>query len=188
MSSIVQKLAKRGAKLHFCYEAGPTGYEFYRQLTEMGHDRVVAAPALIPKRPGDRVKTNRRDAISLARLHRAGELTAVWVPDRGMRLTAISCGPEKQPRRLKSGATAASVVPPSTWPSLRAAHPGRWHIAVAIDSEFEHPAHSIVSRNLPGIEDAEVRLKRLIDLISETVKSWTMALSSKPIRRYEACR
>ncbi|RWE64406.1 MAG: IS110 family transposase, partial [Mesorhizobium sp.] len=79
VSSIVQKLAKRGAKLHFCYEAGPTGYELYRQLTEMGHDRVVVAPALIPKRPGDRVKTNRRDAVSLARLHRAGELTAVWV-------------------------------------------------------------------------------------------------------------
>jgi transposase len=83
VSSLVHKLAKRGAKLHFCYEAGPTGYELYRQLTAMGHDCVVVAPALIPKRPGDRVKTNRRDAVSLARLHRAGELTAVWVPDRG---------------------------------------------------------------------------------------------------------
>ncbi|MBW9092050.1 transposase, partial [Rhizobium wenxiniae] len=49
----------------------------------MGHDCVVVAPSLIPKRPGDRVKTNRRDAVSLARLHRAGELTAGWVPDRG---------------------------------------------------------------------------------------------------------
>ncbi|MGO7778313.1 IS110 family transposase, partial [Rhizobium johnstonii] len=72
-----------GAKLHFCYEAGPTGYELYRQLIEMVHDCVFVAPALIPKRPGDRVKTNRRDAVSLARLHRAGELTPVWVPDRG---------------------------------------------------------------------------------------------------------
>ena len=67
VSSLVHKLAKRGAKLHFCYEAGPTGYELYRQLTAMGHDCVVVAPALIPKRPGDRVKTNRRDAVSLAR-------------------------------------------------------------------------------------------------------------------------
>ena len=83
VTSIVEKLAKRGAALHFCYEAGPTGYELYRQLTGMGHDCVVVAPSLIPKRPGDRVKTNRRDAVSLARLHRAGELTAVWVPDRG---------------------------------------------------------------------------------------------------------
>jgi transposase len=52
-------------------------------LSALGHDCIVVAPSLIPKRPGDRVKTDRRDAVSLARLHRAGELTAVWVPDPG---------------------------------------------------------------------------------------------------------
>jgi transposase len=83
VAAMVKKLSKGGAKLHFCYEAGPTGYGLYRQLIELGHDCVVVAPSLIPKRAGDRVKTNRRDAISLARLHRAGELTAVWVPDEG---------------------------------------------------------------------------------------------------------
>src|SRR5215217_7608011 len=81
--SMVDKLATRGARLHFCYEAGPTGYDLHRQIIAMGHDCVVVAPSLIPKRPGDRVKTNRRDAVSLARLHRAGELTSVWVPDAG---------------------------------------------------------------------------------------------------------
>lgn len=81
VASTVAKLAKRGAKLHFCYEAGPTGYDLYRQINALGHECQVVAPSLIPKRPGDRVKTNRRDAVSLARLHRAGELTAVWVPD-----------------------------------------------------------------------------------------------------------
>ncbi len=81
VASMVTKLAKQGAKLHFCYEAGPTGYELYRQIIELGHCCEVVAPSLIPRRPGDRVKTNRRDAVSLARLHRAGELTAVWVPD-----------------------------------------------------------------------------------------------------------
>lgn len=81
--SMVDKLAARGARLHFCYEAGPTGYDLYRQIIAMGHDCVVVAPSLIPKRPGDRIKTNRRDAASLARLHRAGELTSVWVPDAG---------------------------------------------------------------------------------------------------------
>ena len=80
-AALVAKLAKRGAKLHFCYEAGPTGYDLYRQIIELGHECVVVAPSLVPKRPGDRIKTNRRDAVSLARLHRAGELTAVWVPD-----------------------------------------------------------------------------------------------------------
>jgi transposase len=83
VASMVAKLSKRGAKLHFCYEAGPTGYGLYRQIIELGHDCVVVAPSLVPRRPGGRVKTNRRDAVSLARLHRAGELTSVWVPDEG---------------------------------------------------------------------------------------------------------
>ena len=78
---LVGKLASRYDKLHFCYEAGPTGYGLYRQIRELGHDCTVAAPLLIPKRPGERIKTNRRDAVTLARLLRAGELTAVWVPD-----------------------------------------------------------------------------------------------------------
>jgi transposase len=83
VASMVDKLSRRGAKLHFCYEAGPTGYGHFRQIVELGHECVVVAPSLVPKRPGDRVKTNRRDAMSLARLHRAGELTSVWVPDEG---------------------------------------------------------------------------------------------------------
>ena len=78
---LVRKLADRYETLHFCYEAGPTGYGLYRQIIALGHDCTVVAPSMIPRRPGDRVKTNRRDAQGLARLHRAGELTAVWVPD-----------------------------------------------------------------------------------------------------------
>lgn len=82
-ASMVNTLSRRGAKVHFCYEAGPTGYCLYRQIVEPGHDCVVVAPSLVPKRAGDRGKTNRRDAMSLARPHRAGELTSVWVPDEG---------------------------------------------------------------------------------------------------------
>src|SRR6202022_1393114 len=72
----------KNERLTFCYEAGPTGYELYRQIKSLGQECIVVAPSLIPKKPGDRVKTNRRDALSLAKLLRAGELTAVWVPDR----------------------------------------------------------------------------------------------------------
>ena len=68
-------------ELRFCYEAGPTGYALYWQLTRMGAPCVVVAPTLVPVKAGDRVKTDRRDALKLARNHRAGELTAVWVPD-----------------------------------------------------------------------------------------------------------
>src|SRR3954471_2708385 len=59
----------------------PGGYRFQRQLTAAGHGCVVVAPSLIPRKPGDRIKTDRQDATNLAKLHRAGELTPVWVPD-----------------------------------------------------------------------------------------------------------
>ena len=81
-AKLVRKLASKYERLTFCYEAGPTGYELYRQIKSLGQECIVVAPSLIPKKPGDRVKTNRRDAVSLAKLLRAGELTAVWVPDR----------------------------------------------------------------------------------------------------------
>ena len=78
---LAEKLGGGGRQLHFCYEAGPCGYGLHRQLSELGHDCVVVAPSLIPVKAGDRVKTDRRDAMMLAKLLRAGELTAVWVPD-----------------------------------------------------------------------------------------------------------
>ena len=81
IGKLCDRLRRPGKTLAFCYEAGPCGYGVYRQLTDIGHRCDVVAPSLIPTKPGDRVKTNRRDATMLARLHRAGELTPVWVPD-----------------------------------------------------------------------------------------------------------
>nr|WP_306601168.1 IS110 family transposase [Geothrix sp. 21YS21S-2] len=78
---LVRQLRKDGATLSFCYEAGPCGYILYRQLLALRLECQVVAPSLIPRKPGDRVKTDRRDSLTLARLHRAGELTAIWVPD-----------------------------------------------------------------------------------------------------------
>jgi transposase len=80
-AKLVRKLAAKYKRLTFCYEAGPTGYGLHRQIENLGFECLVVAPSLIPKRPGDKVKTNRRDALSLAKLLRADELTAVWVPD-----------------------------------------------------------------------------------------------------------
>ena len=80
----VAKMAKRLSKhgeLEFCYEASGCGYGIYRQLVELGHRCTVVAPSLIPRKPGERIKTDRRDSEKLAVLHRAGDLTAVWVPD-----------------------------------------------------------------------------------------------------------
>jgi transposase len=81
LDRLLRKLGGEGMTLRFCYEAGPCGYGIQRRLSAQEHECVVVAPSLIPKRAGDRVKTDRRDAASLAKLHRAGELTAVWVPD-----------------------------------------------------------------------------------------------------------
>ena len=81
MRKLIAKLAAKYSRLTFCYEAGPTGYGLYRLIKSLGYECIVVAPSLIPKKPGDRVKTNRRDAVSLTKLLRAGELTAVWVPD-----------------------------------------------------------------------------------------------------------
>ena len=82
VSKLVERLSKTdGERLRFCYEAGPCGYGLHRQITDLGHECAVVAPLLIPRKAGDRIKTDRRDAVMLAKLHRAGELTAVWVPD-----------------------------------------------------------------------------------------------------------
>ena len=80
----VRKLVKKLGppdQLRACYEAGPTGYVLYWQLTALGVQCDVVAPTLVPVKAGDRVKTDRRDALKLARSHRSGDLTAVWVPD-----------------------------------------------------------------------------------------------------------
>jgi len=82
IEQLAQRLRVRYGVMTFVYEAGPCGYEVQRQLTALGHTCVVIAPALTPRRPGDRVKTDRRDAEKLARLYRAGELTVIRVPTR----------------------------------------------------------------------------------------------------------
>ncbi|MCF6219427.1 MAG: IS110 family transposase [Gammaproteobacteria bacterium] len=79
---LVKNLCPDGEMLSFCYEAGPCGYEVYRQISQLGHHCSVVAPSLIPLKPGERVKTDRRDSEKLSRLDRAGELTPVWVPDQ----------------------------------------------------------------------------------------------------------
>ncbi len=80
VAKLIRKLGG-SEQLRACYEAGPCGYVLYWQLTTLGVAGDVVAPTLVPTKPGDRVKTDRRDAEQLARCHRAGDLTRVWVPD-----------------------------------------------------------------------------------------------------------
>ena len=95
VKKLVAKLSRQYERLHFCYEAGPTGYGLHRQLTDLGHICDVVAPTMIPKRSGDRVKTNRRDSVTLVKLLRAGELRAI----ARSRLSKIQLTAEHRARR-----------------------------------------------------------------------------------------
>lgn len=75
MRRIIQGITAKFDRVHLCYEAGPTGYGQHRLIQSLGHECVVVTPSLIPRKPGDRVKTNRRDAVALTRLLRGDELT-----------------------------------------------------------------------------------------------------------------
>ena len=175
---LVTKLAGKYGRLLFCYEAGPTGYGLQRQISALGHDCAVIAPSLIPKRPGERVKTNRRDAITLARLHRAGELTRIWVPDPGheavrelVRAREAAMADLRTKRQhlqsflLRHGRIYSGSRP---WTQVHA----RW----LSNLSFEHPAQYLVLREYrQAIDDAETRLERLTQQVAEVVSSWSMA-------------
>ncbi len=80
IDKLIRKLESKGAPFAIAYEAGPCGYWLYRYLTRRGLSCIVVAPSLIPRKPGDRVKTDRRDAVTLARLLRSGDLSSIYVP------------------------------------------------------------------------------------------------------------
>src|SRR5207245_11777013 len=82
LENLVKRLRQAGdGPIKFCYEAGACGYGVHRTLTRMGEDCMMVAPSMIPRKSGERQKTDKRDAANLAVLHRGGLLTAVWVPD-----------------------------------------------------------------------------------------------------------
>jgi transposase len=185
---VLRKLASRYETLHFCYEAGPIGYGLYRQIRALGHDCTVVAPALIPKKPGDRVKTNRRDAVTLARLSRAGELTAIWVPDpihEAMRdlvraREAAAADLRKKRQQLHSFLLSHGRIFPGDhhWTSAHA----RWLAA----QKFDAAAQQIVFQEaVDAIADALLRLRRLDAEIINLVPSWSMA---PLVEAYQAMR
>src|SRR2546425_5922763 len=91
LDKVVRALRAPDRQLHFVYEAGPCGFGIYRHLTKRGERCVVVSPSMVPKRSGDRVKTDRRDSLALARLHRAGELRPIYVPDDADEIGRAAC-------------------------------------------------------------------------------------------------
>jgi transposase len=185
---LIGKLAGRYGKLHFCYEAGPTGYGLYRQIRALGHACLVIAPALIPKRPGERVKTNRRDAVTLARLHRAGELTGVWVPDavhEAVRDLVRAREAAADDLRRKRQQLLSFLLRHGRIYSAR----GHWTLAHRrwlAKQAFEHAAQQIVfQEGIDAIADAAQRLRRLEQQLALIVPGWSMA---PVVEAYQAMR
>ena len=177
LDRLVRKLDGTSVRLRFCYEAGPCGYGIQRHLSAHGHECVVVAPSLIPKRAGDRVKTDRRDAAGLARLHRAGELTAVWVPDAmheamrdlvRARLDAVHA--LRRARQQLSGflLRQGCHYGRPAWTKLHR----RWLAGL----KFEQAVHHIVLEDyIAAVDAAEARRDRLTAQIEATLPDWTLA-------------
>src|ERR671928_1981207 len=185
---LVTKLVGKYGRLLFCYEAGPTGYGLQRQISALGHECAVIAPSLIPKRPGERVKTNRRDAITLARLYRAGELTRIWVPDPGheaVRELVRAREAAMEDLRAKRQHLQSFLLRHGRIYTGRAAWT-KAHTRWLCEQRFEHPAqHLVLAEYRQAIADAETRLERLTRQLAELVPSWSMA---PVIAAYQALR
>jgi transposase len=178
MRRLAARLAGRYQRLHFCYEAGPTGYGLHRLLTGLGHSCVVVAPSLIPRKPSDRVKTNRRDALTLARLLRAGELTAVWVPDtahEAMRNLVRARTAAVKDVGLKKRQVSAFLLRHSRLFPREKNWGARYRDWLQAQS-FEHPADQIVlQEGIEAVRIAEERLVRLERAIEEFLPTWSLA-------------
>ena len=177
VTAMVAKLGRGRHELRFCYEAGPCGYGIHRHLSTTGHGCVVVAPSLIPRKPGDRIKTDRRDAINLAKLHRAGELTAVWVPDRAheairdlvrARLAAVRS--LRQARQQLSGFLLrhGHHYNRPAWTLMHR----RWLAGLS----FEQAVHPIVLEDcIAAVEAAAARRDRLEAHIGAVLPDWSLA-------------
>lgn len=177
VAKLVRKLAGKYRRLTFCYEAGPTGYGLHRQIKELGHECLVVAPSLIPKKGGDRVKTNRRDALSLAKLLRADELTAVWVPDErheAMRELTRGRGSAVEDLRRKRQHVTAFLLRHG----LHYAGKTSWskaHRTWLAELKLAHAEHRLAFEEmLLAVRQAEDRIARLEDAIRLVLPDWSL--------------
>ena len=177
--NLLARLSRDGQVLELCYEAGPCGYGLYRTLTELGHRCCVVAPSLIPRKPGERVKTDRRDALTLARLLRSGDLTPVWVP-----------GPEQEAirdlTRAREDMKGAQLKARQRLNAFLLRHDrvyregkSRWtrqHAHWLEAQKFAHPAQQIVFQEyVDAVTTAGERVAGLDAQIRAAVDTWSLA-------------
>ena len=176
LQRLISKLSPNGEALSFYYEAGPCGYGIFRAIEEAGHSCVVVAPSLVPRRPGDRVKTDRRDALSLARQHRSGDLTPVWVPGPEqeamrdlLRARDDMKGIELRARQrlgaflLRHG----RIYGRSNWTQA--------HFRWLEDQKFGQPSQQIVMQEyVNAVQGAQAQVAKMDAQIREAVQEWSL--------------
>jgi transposase len=178
LDKFCRKMVSTSTRLHFVYEAGPCGYGIYRHLTEKGFDCMVAAPSMIPKKSGDRIKNDHRDATMLARLHRAGELTAVYVPhaqDEAMRdLTRGREDAVMATRKSKQRLNAFLLRNGLTFAGRT-----KWSKAFfnwLSDIAMAYPAQQVALQEyIDTVHENLKRVNRLTDQIRQLVPAWRLA-------------
>jgi transposase len=177
IDQLTRKLQAKAKHLVFVYEAGPCGYWLYRYLTNKGYECWVVAPSLIPKKAGDRVKTNRRDAVKLARLMRSGDLTPVYVPkveDEAIR--DLSRAREDVIRDLKAAKFRLKAF--LLRQDIRYTGRATWgpaHLRWLSEVVCPTPAQPIVFQAyVRAVTEHTARLQRLEQELHEQVKSWRL--------------
>jgi transposase len=177
---LVKRLRQAGSgPLKFCYEAGPCGYGVHRMLTRLGEECMVVAPSMIPRKSGDRRKTDKRDAASLAVLHRGGLLTPVWVPDvaheairdliRARQAAVRAVRATRQ--QLSAFLLRHERIFPAGHKTWTKAHRG-W----LADQTFEQPSQQIVlEESIEAVRLAEHRRDRLEGHLRAQIPAWALA-------------
>jgi transposase len=182
----LKMLVKNGEILKVCYEAGPTGFGLYRRLREAGIECLVVAPSLVPGKPGDRVKTDRRDACRLAHFLRSGDLTAVYVPEEAVE--AI-----RDLERARDDAKCAERVARHQLSKFLLRHDRHWdrtawtvkHRGWIRGQKFAYPAQQRVLEDyLKAVEDLAERVQRLTKQMEELVQATTLAPLVKALQAF----
>jgi len=163
------------ATLHFTYEAGPCGYWTYRLITSLGHCCYVIAPSLIPKKPGDKIKTDKRDAMNLAKLLKSEDLTAIYVPEpEDEAVRDLSRARETGMKDLKDGKYQLKALLLRN--NVTAKVKDNWskqHLRWLTELILPHPAQQIVLQEyIQTITERMNRLKRLDNELEHHVKKW----------------
>ena len=188
LNKFIKRIQDKGVELRFVYEAGPCGYQIYRYLRSKNISCSVVAPSMIPKRSGDRIKTDRRDAINLVRLFRAGELTSIYVPteeDEAIR-DLVRCRDDMRRLERKARQRLLAFL-------LRHGHrySGKRHWTTDFYKwlatiKFFEPAQQITLQEyIDTVNDCSERVKRLTQHIQTHVEQW----SRRPfVKAYQALR